>query len=373
MDKQKSILLNSRVALALAFANGATCAEPVAAQKNQLNTQYLENPRVQRLIQHRQDMLQMERLQQELMKEPAPRVADADSLEQKKQKIEFLVYRLLRRAHGYLRFDDRTEVERVNAVNSTEPSYRWNVKGDDNIAEWTKQLITGKGIPQKVNDYNEKFADSPTATITNAAISQETTREALKQLVAGDENHHQMNLYYIAFLLLRKAGDQEGAEKCNAILQKLITDCEKSQGSNEKQIASAISVLNMQAYELMPVDIPDTKPPYSINFADLFGLPAENFSETNIMKAESLWLKSIALADKLPANSHTRRMAHRNLALLYKAMGKNDAAEQQKQILFTLIGKKGDYFLYVSEYFCGHPVWWVEPRAKEIESFCGMG
>jgi hypothetical protein len=78
------------------------------------------------------------------------------------------------------------------------------------------------------------------------------------------------------------------------------------------------------------------------------------------------------MADRLTAKTDTRRRIHRDLSLWYMQLGKVEKAEQQKQILFELVGRADDKLLYPAQVGCGGVVWWGD-ESKMLFGACGMG
>ncbi len=217
------------------------------------------------------------------------------------------------------------------------------------LGPWANQLsLEGCSPPHGVN------------AAANAII-----QRAIAQLDKSSNTLAKLNMYFIASRLFQKAGDNTGMLKCNQVLEDAFTSCEKSPITNEDQTSAAISVLNTMANGLIAAQIPDYKPgPNQI--------PVKPYSDKDFSKCEKLKLRGIAMADRLDAKNHTRRKAHRDLALWYMQLGKTAKAEKEKQILFNLVGISDDKILYPQSKGCGQLVWWE--RERNLPAYaCGMG
>jgi hypothetical protein len=118
------------------------------------------------------------------------------------------------------------------------------------------------------------------------------------------------------------------------------------------------------AYGLVPLRIEDYRPSQA--------KAGTSTTEADFKAAEKLKLRGAAIADRLNATDHIRRKAHRDLAIWYSELGKEEKAKKEKQILFKLIGSSDDRLLYPQSQTCGHPVWWeMHQRGPIIK--CGIG
>jgi hypothetical protein len=63
-------------------------------------------------------------------------------------------------------------------------------------------------------------------------------------------------------------------------------------------------------------------------------------------ESQRLRLRAIKMIDRLDAKHLVRWMAHRDLVLWYRELGKLDLAEKQQQIHFELVGLNDDRILY---------------------------
>jgi hypothetical protein len=228
----------------------------------------------------------------------------------------------------------------------------------DGLPGWAERLAAGKA--------------SKAHAAKNAGVAIDTVNKAIVELKSVSDQYAKLNMYFIASLLLQKAGDKKGFQKCDGVIEQFIRSCETSQLVDEQEIAAAVSVLNSKSYGIIAVEIPYQHQSSWTNGGHL-GLPESPFTERDLAKSEALWLRSAALADKLNATANTRRMVHRDLSLWYKLVGKNDEAERQKQILFNLIGQESDKFLYPTQGICGALLWWTAPPKNLAAMACGMG
>jgi hypothetical protein len=272
---------------------------------------------------------------------------------QKSEQADYRAYRLLMRADAYLAGQDRAQVE-ANFPIASPTAWGFNSGSHELLSQWAKRVS------------KEEFKSNK-----NASIAIGTINEAVSELSACKDSYTKLHMYLVASVLLRKAGDEKDSKKCEEYIENFIHHCETAESLDEKQMSVAISLLNSKAYGLVAVDIPDTMPSYSTS-PEKVALPDGPPTFQELADSEALWLRSAVLADRLKPTAHLRRMVHRNLSLWYQMVGKKDQAEQQKQILFSLVGKHDDRLLYPSKGFCGGSAWWILPSARGIE-MCGMG
>jgi hypothetical protein len=272
---------------------------------------------------------------------------------QKSEQADYRAYRLLMRADAYLADEDRAQVE-ANFPVASPASLGFNSRSHELLSQWAKRVS------------REEFKSNKDASIAICTIN-----EAVTGLSVSKDLYTRLHMYLVASVLLQKAGDEKDSKKCEEYIEDFIHRCETGKSFDEKQMSVAISLLNSKAYGLVAIDIPDTMPSNSTSLEKV-SFPDGPPTFQNLADSEALWLRSATLADRLKPTAHPRRMVHRNLSLWYQMLGKKDQAEQQKQILFSLIGKHDDRLLYPSKGYCGGSAWWIIPSASGNE-MCGMG
>jgi hypothetical protein len=65
-------------------------------------------------------------------------------------------------------------------------------------------------------------------------------------------------MYFIASLLFKRVGNMQGAQECDRLIEQFITDCETDRVNSPEPIKGAVSVLNLMAFRLAPVTIPNS-------------------------------------------------------------------------------------------------------------------
>ncbi len=192
-------------------------------------------------------------------------------------------------------------------------------------------------------------------------LANRALEEALTQVEMVSDKFTSLSMYFIASRLYQRLGNIDGLRKCNKVLANAFD--ENSPQDNEK-IRAATSILNSMAYGLIPLRIDDQFISHKSH--------VKPFTQDDFKACEQLKLKAVAYADRLPATDHVRRKVHRDLALWYAELGKLQAAEKQKQILFELVGIEDDAILYPQSVGCGQLVWWEKSRGRST-MLCGMG
>ena len=281
---------------------------------------------------------------------------------------------LLRFASDYLTNSNRSYVEAKFARMANDRSLNWIFR-DPKRAEgifvaWAEQLASERHcINHDVSAETEAKPPPQSTGVENSALADAAIRKALKQLDNSSETFAKLNIYFIASQLFQKSGNTAGMQECNNVLEEAFKSCEVKASADEAQIKALSSILNSMAYGFIPIHIWDL---------DLKEKPWERqnevkpLTEKEFRESKKFKLKSIALVDKLPPDSHVRRKAHRDLVLWYIQLGKNEMAEEEKQVLFELVGTKDDSILYPQQGTCGHLVWWVR-EGRAGGPFCGMG
>lgn len=269
---------------------------------------------------------------------------------------------LLKLANSYLEKGKSAADEQYGPLVNQAPGggfWRWQTQ----LVDWAEQVVHS-GAPTEPIDRKTKPHHT---SKENVALANEAITEALAQLDTGGNKFATMNLYFIASRLLRKADNEDTAQRYEDNLERVFQSCERKSPIDEQEIGAASSVLNLMAYAFIPVAIPEWAGSPSKQATQVKAFTEEDYKESQKLK-----LRAVALADRLPASSDVRRRAHRDLALWYMQLGKRDLAEEQKKILFKLIGSSDQRLLYPTSVFCGHAIWWEVNSAKR-KDFCGMG
>jgi hypothetical protein len=210
---------------------------------------------------------------------------------------------------------------------------------------------------------------SPSTFHEYAALANEAVSAALRQLDSTPDNFSKFDMYFIASRLFRETGHVEGMRRCNRFLKRSVLSCESNSTTDIEQIKASVSVLNLIAFELIPVRIPDLNPK---KFPNVREPKLESFTEKDFKESEELKLRTTALVDRLPPDNDLRRRTHRDLALWYGLLGKNELADKEKRVLFRLVGCDDDIILYPQSAACGSFVWWSKVELGNSVS-CGMG
>lgn len=284
------------------------------------------------------------------------------------EQTEIYAFILLLRAEECLRGGDYEHLETRLPLRMD----RWIQKRLNSLlADWEIR-ITDENLADMSKADQQHLASQP-ITKQHTAIAIKAINDALKMLHSATNLHAKWNMHYIASSLLRKAGDERGAQKCDKDLNQFIQSIERERPVDESLVEAVVSILTARAYALTPVKIPYQSPNSFFLGASDKELAVKSFDAANLEKSEALWKRCSSLTDNLLPNEHTRRMLHRNLAIWYQIVGKQEASEQQKQILFQLIRKNDDIFLYPSHGACGATVWWKDaPQGTKVVG-CGMG
>ena len=210
--------------------------------------------------------------------------------------------------------------------------------------------------------------DKPGEKRGNSALAETALKEALPLFETSDNSFARLNLYFMASYLFRKTGNEIESKYCQKKVDDAIKGCESDFSHHANHIEGVVAVLNSMAYGYVPVQISDWQRPSAAGA----GKQTKSYAKKNIAEAEKLKLRALALADRLDSGSQLRRKAHRDMVLWYQELGKSDAARNEKEILFNLVGVHDDKILYPQSFGCGSLVWWkVEPLVSRFS--CGMG
>ena len=269
-------------------------------------------------------------------------------------------YHLLRFSRSVLADENATKLKE-NFHYANEPRYFF--RESNVLANWADELVMQK-LPVRGKNANPS---------KNAAVAEHAMKEALALLQKSSKNSIKLHLYFIASLLANRAGFNEIASECNKWVAKTIDDCEKVSPVDPETVKAAVSVLNSMAYAIVPLRVPDQQLPIGTK-PMATNADANNPSAANYTEAEKLKLRAVAIADRLPADNHVRRKAHRDMVLWYTQLGRTQFAERQKKILFELVGISDDRILYPVSGFCGGLSWWALNNERSTAGLaCGRG
>lgn len=264
---------------------------------------------------------------------------------------EYLAYEYLMRADAFLASDNRSEVE-ANFPLDTREFRSFDSLSSEKLSSWAKRVS------------KEEFAPNKNADVAIASLN-----KAMSELELSSDPLRKLEMYFIASILLRRAGDNSDSKKCEQYIENYIRSCESGESLNEKRFSAAVALLGIKAYSLVNVNIPDEASSDPISFAEK-ALPNGPPSSQALVDSELLLLRGVIIADRLHPVTDLRRMVHRNLCLWYQIVGKTEQAEEQKLILFELIGIYDDRLLYPLK---GQGVWWTLPRKSGDPILQGYG
>jgi hypothetical protein len=280
-------------------------------------------------------------------------------------KPEGRAYYLLRLAEAYLKSDGSETAEAQLTFSFNGTSTFWLERHlNENLRRWADQIAAEKILVLQATDSRMKvrsksklkgdnYEDPAASAIHQAALLLDETPNRFAKL----------NLYFIASRLLLKMGKVDESSKYRALVDNEILSCEGSSPTTDKLIIAAASVLNTMAFGIIPVEIPD-----------LARLTTQAFSytEDQFDECEKLKLRAAAIVDRLDVENHVRRKVHRDLVIWYTQLGETAKAEEQKQILYKLVGVDDDRILYPHRGACGSLVWWYTGSVSG-GGLCGMG
>lgn len=225
------------------------------------------------------------------------------------------------------------------------------VEGSDQLNSWARGISVGARWPVLLS---QKFSPS------QREVAELALEEAAK-LAKRSTLKYALPLSMSITSVFKLLGDSEAAHDCSVLTEELVERCEREKTSSADEVRAAAAVLNSNADP--------------VSGSGSFAVGATHFykaSNTEFQKSRSLRLRAAALLDRLPATDHERRMAHRNLALMYMVQGESELADKEKMILFELVGIADDSILNPQSAGCGHVIWWRSTRVS-TGSACGMG
>jgi hypothetical protein len=282
-------------------------------------------------------------------------------------------YYLLLIARSYLAGDSRDAVEAQfrTVVNQSRTGYAFRLGRskwrDPMLTDWSDRIALEEySMHHGINGLTQDKSNAKPIDHENLLLADTAIKQALSQLEKASDKLARLNMYFIASRLFQKSADTAGTLKCDAVLEEAFRSCEESSPVDEKRISAAVSVLNSMAYGVIPIHIPDWKNPLDRQ------TEAKPFSEVDFQTSDKLKRRAVAIADQLPPTAHVRRKAHRDLALWYLELGRNEMADKEKQILFKLVGTQDDSILYPQAQGCGQFMWWQTSKVRGVFG-CGMG
>lgn len=278
---------------------------------------------------------------------------------------EVRAYDLLCLAASYLRGNDKSKVDTQYRSRLVKTNKSWLLEPDGRHRNILGTWAEGVGREHKLKSayaLNERPVSPETLRVANEALEL-----AIRQLDSCSETYPRLTMYFIASKMFQKTKNTEREKECNRVLETAIRSCEKESTVDAQKITTVSFVLNAMANCIINVEILDRIP--------IGGLKAntavEPFTKSEYKKCENLRLRALAITDRLPPEHQVRRKAHRDMTLWYTAIGKSNLAEQQKQILFELVGTNDERILYPRDAACGSLVWWRPDYVSHAG--CGMG
>lgn len=272
---------------------------------------------------------------------------------------------LLNFARSVLDGADLDQIVKDENLYEVEPTYllQLNYNGNPYLDDWSESLVLQDGLRSALNT-------TSAPTTERLILADHATQLSVKLQKEAPESATKLHKYFIASLLFRRIGNTQGALECERLIEQSIEDCETNTDSSPEAIKQAVSVLNLMAFRLAPVTIPNAVNS-SPSLSKHAGV-APVIDATAASKSERLRLRALDLADRLQSSDHVRRKAHRDMVFWYRHFDKQNLAEEQKQILFELVGVSDDKILFPVSQFCGRAIWWTA-AAGQVAALCGMG
>lgn len=278
-------------------------------------------------------------------------------------------YYLLYIARDYLAGIDKKQIESSFYHLATQPDnsiFRNPRSGRQLLGNWTKQLCENNFFNEQDNYTTSNISEWKKE---KNALAKSALDLAFTQLEKSTDTYAKLNMYFIALRMYEKIHSAEGRSKCEKIIEENVQSCEASSEIDEEKMEACYAVLNLMAAVTVPVSINERETKIDPSRRKFI---VNSYTEGLFKESERTRLRAVAITDKLDGEKHLRRKAHRDMALWYSKLDKNDLADKQKQVLFDLVGIHDDCILYPVEAGCGHLVWWK----KENSVFgveCGMG
>lgn len=283
---------------------------------------------------------------------------------------EIRAHRLLGIANTLLEGKSKADIAKFN-LSPLRISHRANRFWKSSLTSWTNLAArdfrskTGKSEQSHLAEENKILADS-------------IIQKALVNLDNSTDNFSKITLYFVALKMYLQTGNADGMKRCQKVLNDAAKTCDHDKNQlDDNLIIGTATVLNAEANAIFPVTIPDS--PLSIKSE--IKLP-HKIKQADFEQSEKLRLQAATILDRLGPTEHERRKAHRDLALLYSALGKNDKGNKEKRRLFELVGTDDESILYPISGICGSLVWWTSAKKSRVGTFdepaiaderCGMG
>jgi hypothetical protein len=288
---------------------------------------------------------------------------------------ELRAYCLLLIASRYLAGNDNTAVNEqfTNVAAGTASVQSFfsprNKLWDFNLVSFADQVSRSHATIQRIKKL-ETVTDPLSISDQNVVLADAAINKALSILDQTSDKFAKWNMYFIAMRLFQTMDNVEGTQKCDKILEAAFQSCEDATPVPDDQRKAAVSVLNSMANGIIFVPIPEKKTDYD---PPLTGEQLAFFTESDVLASEKLKLRAAAIADRLPITDDLRRKTHRDLALWYAKLGKEQMSVKQKEVLFELVGIKDDRILYPYVEGCAFTIWWVTHRTGTTTIDCGRG
>lgn len=278
---------------------------------------------------------------------------------------EIRAYFLLSIANQCLDGIKKSEVEKLfGPVDNVLRSNPFRIRGRDNFPNHWLQLVSTKAHEKLIEAATGKARTPEKPGKEELDLASKATKEAYQLLKGSSSDEYRLELLFVASCMQQRLGNMKEAETYTQTINRELRSYEAAKSVRIAQAQSAVAVLNAKSFAIIPVQILDYKTTAKPNI--------KPFSEEEFKVSEALRLRAVAIADKTPSTEHVRRKAHRDMVLWYQTLGKTKLAEEEKQMLFQLVGFKNDNALYPNHKGCGQVDWWQEkPIASTFD--CGMG
>lgn len=195
-------------------------------------------------------------------------------------------------------------------------------------------------------------------------LANKATKEAYQLLKQSPSDENRLELLFMASCMQQRLGNMKEAEIYTQTIDQELRSYEEGKSVRIARAEAAVTVLNAKSYGIIPMQILDFKSTTTPNI--------KAFSAEEFKASEALRLRALAIADKTPSTEHVRRKAHRDMVLWYQTLGKAKLAEEEKHVLFQLVGFQNENALYPNNKGCGYLEWWQAERIP-CTRLCGMG
>lgn len=286
---------------------------------------------------------------------------------------EVRAYYLLKLAECYLNGTPDSDLDASFLVIDNTSTTNWLLRkpsrGPSLLELFARRASGEPRLPWDSGRIQLPTVDQPTPVSHNLDVANAALEKALAQMSSASTFSATLPMYFIASKLYLRAGNSSGEKKCQQQLKRALASCEKpSSYIDEQGISAAVYVADLMANQILRVRIPE-QPLSDLQLRQQ--MEGNEFTESAFRACEKLKKQGVSIADQLPADNHIRRLAHRNLALWYKQLGREEQAESEKQILYKLVGINDERILYPQTHGCGTLVWWTTEQG--MGALCGMG